>query len=123
MSRMMYTVTFQQLPSSAVQITACSGWRKRAYLGKGLVEVEVLLVGDVGGAAQPERLVLVEQVPVPHRLLHCGRLWLLLLFLVILIICMSYTIAYSTGLARRVPETQTGKPGSTVKDAAALLVV
>ena len=40
-----------------------------AYLGDGLVEVVVLLVRDVLGAAQPDCLHVVKQVPVPASLL------------------------------------------------------
>ena len=59
----------------------------QAYLGQRLVEVEVLLVRDVGRAAQPERLVVIEQVPVPDRLLDSLRLGLVLFLLVPLLIC------------------------------------
>ena len=62
--------------------------RERAHLGEGLVEVEVLLIADIRGTAQPERLVLVEQVPVPHCLLHSRCLRLLLFVILILLICM-----------------------------------
>ncbi len=62
------------------------------HLGEGLVEVGVLIVAHVGGAAQPQRLVVVEQVPVPHRLLHLFRLGRLLLLVLVLIVCAQLPI-------------------------------
>ena len=59
----------------------------KPHLGQCFVEVEVLLVRDVGGAAQPERLVVIEQIPVPDRLLDTLRLGLVLFLLLLLLIC------------------------------------
>lgn len=43
-------------------------WRRRV-LGETLIELRVLLLGNLGGLARPDGLVVVHQLPVPNRLL------------------------------------------------------
>lgn len=62
------------------------------YLGEGLEEFGVLLLGDFRGRAQPDGLVVIQQLPVPHRLLHrLGCAVLLLCLLICLLVYNAHT--------------------------------
>ena len=50
-------------------------------LADGLVELGVLVVLDLGGLLHPDGLGVVEELPVPCRLLHLLRLGLVVLLL------------------------------------------
>jgi hypothetical protein len=56
------------------------------YLGDGLVELFVFLLGDIGGRPQPDGLSVVQQFPVPLGLL--ASLGLLVVLALLLLLCM-----------------------------------
>merc|ERR1719361_382845 len=68
-------------------------------IGEGLVEGRVFLIGDVLGLTHPQRLVLVQLLPLMGALLDLLRLLLLRLLLLLLVVLLNLLLLLVIGVS------------------------